>query len=883
MTSVISDLNLKQNHRMYEYSEKPDVELPRVLQALHVIYTPTPTLPPTHSNPTNNSSNTNNSNFNLSNNNNNTLSREEANAYLVGFQKRSVAWGVCVNILSSASNPNHSNPNPNSHNEAAVHFFAAQTLHSKCQRDIHLLSPNDIASLREALLRQFQRVVCQSFSTNSNVRSSTNISTNISAHGNGNGNSSRALVTMLAMALSALAVQIHWTTYCHDVLNFNIGSHIALDDLTALTGNAVTAAHVQQQMVLELVTLLPEECCSHRLLLPDESQLGVFKKSLVEASHDVLAFLHQCLIHAKVHPALHASGSANTDSTHHISIKVLKCFLSWIIYIAIPPHLLQHTPLLPWLFDIVSAGDGNQYTTSVFHAATITQQQHPSNHPSNHPSIVQGDMFDLATDVIIQLLQCYPSHHDSHMGLVHTLIPLVMALGGSSTTVTNPTTGTSSTPTATTPFAKALHEEDSDALRAYCRIFAEMGESYTSLLFSPQDMNQSTLVEQILSCSSIPELEVATITLNFWYKFVTWMEDLQPYAYRQYQVDNFTPQLMKLVIACTSLLRYPQDWIDMAQDQQEDVYKNRFDVLETLEDCCRLLGGPVVLHQIGQSLQVECTRVTSLPPDQQMQQWQGIESCLMALSATSRYISRDEDQILPFVMRLLPELPPTVHLLRASANKLIGAYAMWLDGHPNHLQPLLPYLAQSLSNHDCASSAAVAIKELCENCSTEFALGDSVLQLYDGIVAAQPLQPNASVISLKDELEVLEGACKAVSRQLQEMASAGTSPDGFSTYIGRCVQPIGERLTAFATPTSTVAPQLILADIERLTVVVRFLKIPNTSNNVAARSQFLIDLMSQCWPLLDTLSRKFIRNINLAEKLCRLHKHVLRECGAEAY
>jgi transportin-3 len=682
------------------------------------------------------------------------------------------------------------------------------------------------------------------------------------------------------MAICALAVQMQWKTFCHDVLHFQFGLENNVGNAGGNAGNAGgVPPQVQQGMVLELLTLLPEECCSHRLLVVPEEQVQEFTKSLVDSSHSVLTFLQQCLLVSNGDGAAGAGTSNGTGTGASNGEGVLKCLLSWITYIPVPPQLLKETPLLPWIFGIVTAGHGNTIVSSV----------------QGMNMVVQGDMFDLATDLIIQLLKCYPSHHDSHMGLVHALIPLVMALGGGgSKTVTNTITTPTIPVTPTTPFDKALHDEDSDALRAYCRIFTEMGESYLSLIFHPQDLNQSALVEQILSCSAIPELEVATITLHFWYRFVTWMEDLQPYEYRQYQVDTFTPQLMKLTVACTSLLRYPSDLNDMAQDQKEDVYRDRFYVMDTLEDCCRLLGGQAVLNQVGQQLQAECARVSSLPPDQQLNQWQGIESCLMALSATARYIARDEGVVLPFVMKLLPELPSTVHLLRATANKLIGSYAMWLDVHPNHLQPLLPYLAQSLSSADCASSAAVAIKELCENCSTKFALGDSVLQLYDGIVVASSQQQQQSqshqsqqipphVFNLKDELEVLEGACKAVSRQLQEMASAGTSSEGFSNYIGRLVQPIGERLASFATPTSTAGPKLILADIERLTVVVRFLKIPNTNTNVSARSQFLIDLMTQCWPLLDTLSQKYIKDVNLAEKLCRLHKHVLRECGAGAY
>ena len=388
--------------------------------------------------------------------------------------------------------------------------------------------------------------------------------------------------------------------------------------------------------------------------------------------------------------------------------------------------------------------------------------------------------------------------------------------------------------------------------------------------------------------------EIASITLHFWYRFVSWLEDLEPYEFRDHKTNDFANQLLRLLTICTSLMRYPPDINSLTEDRVEDIIRDRYYVSDTVEDCCRLLGGHVVLQNLGTQLQEECNRVSTLPGERQLAEWHGIEACLFAIRAVARYIPEDENAVVPFVMKMIPQLPSNVTQLRETANLTVGQYALWLDAHIELLQPLLPYLAQGLQMQvpQCASSAAVAIKHLCESCNRQMSLGEPVLELYDGIIAAQLLQQagaaGGGVLNLKDELEVLEGACKAVSRQLRQ---GGMSADTITEFINRIVQPVGSRLTALAAPDNGAGPKSATAEIERLTVIVRFLEPPRAAepNQTAAvaqqtaRAEFTKDIMSQFWPLLDAISQKHSRDINLAEKLCRLHKHAIRGCGPGAY
>jgi transportin-3 len=746
-----------------EISNDPTIERNKCLNALSTVYNPSDPNSP----------------------------RETADRYLTAMQRHPVAWQVSDQLLSSSSTTT------NTHNYGMhVYFFAAQTIHVKCRADIAQLKEGQLPSLRDSLMSHLLNFI--------------------------HVNHSQAIVTRLAMALCSLAVQMHWTTI--------------VDDLLGNVQPPPTSQQQQQQqqqqqdhdkvhLVLEIITLLPEEATTDRLLLKEEHSRHEFISMLFQSSSQILSFLHYCV----------SKHDANAKTRKE---KVLRCLLSWVRYITPPPHIVQESPLLDWIFQILHMYQPNDITSDT-----------------------GGDIFDLSVDAIVEIIRCYPSSSRESVGLVHKIIPLVMALGDTH---------------SKTPFQRSMEEEDEDGMRAYCRIFTEMGESYMSLILHYEDLNQTSLVDLILACSALPDHDIASITLNFWYQFITGLEDIEPYEYRQMQIDNFAPQIHKLVLICTSLLRYPDDIDSLLEDMVDDIHRDRFYVTDTLEDCCRLLGGHVVLQSIGAKLQQEVQRVQQ----QSLSAWHEMEACLKALSSASRYIPYDEKNIIPYTMRLIPTLPATVIHLRITSNLFIGAYSMWLNANPEYLQPILPFLAQGLSEPKCASSSALAIKQLCQSCSSQLALGDSVLELYSGILHAQQ-QQQSNVIDLKDELEVFEGACHAISRQMGELVKTSRSDD-VSSYINRVVEPIGIQLMAVASNNS-IGPKQAVAVVERLTIVIRFLQVPNTvSNHNLSRSQFLIDLMTQCWSALDHLSTKFT-DFTMAEKLCRLHKHCLRECGSVPY
>lgn len=666
--------------------------------------------------------------------------RQLADAYLTRFQSTPTAWMICDRILQESLLLSSSD-----HLSATVQqqrrFFAAQTLHTKCRSDAHQLPRDSFAPLRDSLLNHLRK-----YSTSNDT----------------------ALVLRLAMAISALAVQMYWSTVISDILQDDVQDSMAFP-------------------VLLVLSVLPEECASDRLLLEHEEDRYAMQEHFVSNSPAVLNFFHSVF---------------ERDPN-----RVFQAFHVWIRYVSLHPSVIIQSPLLELSIQALQS----------------------------------QDHMEAATDVIVEILRMYPSHHEWNNDLVQKMIPFLTQL----------------------PLEQALQSGDEDIQRAYCRIATEMGESYLSLILSREHQQSSKLVEWILLCSGIEDQEISGITLHFWYRMVMDLENIDPFDWRQVLVDFYTPHLLKLVDVCSQkLMKYPDDLDDLPRDMVDELIRHRFYVSETVEDCCRLLGGHVVLQQLGNRLVHEAQQAGQSGKND----WRGIESCLSCILALSNFVPADEAAVLPFCFSLVPKLPTDTSPLRYTTSKMIGKYASWLASHHEYLQPLMPYLAEGLLVPECAPAAAIAIKELCECSNQSFAIAEPVLNLYQQITSA----PGS--LDLADELQILEGVCRALSRQIQDKNENGRS------YLEVLAKPVAHRL-GLTVGNMDSSPRRIIPEIDRIAVIVQFLTFPPSQDY----EHPILEFLRSTWQFLDTATRRFPSDNMLAEKICRLHKYSMRTLGSSAY
>lgn len=486
----------------------------------------------------------------------------------------------------------------------------------------------------------------------------------------------------------------------------------------------------------------------------------------------------------------------------------LKVFFIWIRYVPVPPTSLIESRLL-W---------------------------------SSINCLTQNQYLETAADVVVEVLHMYPSHRYGNEELAKLMIPRLLEL----------------------PLDDVLRSRDDDVMRVYCRLVTEMGESYLSFILSTDYILASKLVEWVLKCSEITDQEISSITFHFWYQMVMDLEDCEPMDWRQELIDYYTPHLFKLVDICVSnLMRYPQDIDDNKDDRFDDLQNHRSYVAETIEDCCRLLGGDRVLQKLGYLLKEEVNVLSS----GQSRGWYGIEACFACIAAVRSFVPKDEKEFLPYCFDLIPKLPSENGLLRSIICKMIGNYAFWLSAHSELLQPLLPYLSHGLRDPSCASAAAIAIRELCGCSNQSFTLAEPVLHLYEEFTARPGL------LDLQNELQVLQGLCQALSRSIQDNRDDGRA------FLARIAQPIGNRLSVALSSEDSSAQNQVMAEIDRFTVVVRFLLVPLQSSNVHP----ILELFQSMWSMLQNATNRFPTNHILSEKICRLHKYGIRSCGSTGY
>ncbi len=429
-------------------------ETQNVISALSTIYTTTPNTP----------------------NNSTTNTREQANQYLTQYQRNPIAWEISNRLLSTLTTNDVTI-------QTQIFFFAAQTLHTKCRSDMLQLPSSSWASLRDSIMNHLVRF-CEEVNKGNNAIAGGAVhaggATGAFTAANVGGSNAgfyRPVISRLAMALCALSVQMEW----YDVVDQLILGSSSNQDGIPNDG--------YMNVVLEMAQLLPEETTNYRLLIQTKSIREGFIQSLIDKSTEVFQFFYKIVCHVnKVSTVSGADGGAGGIGTTNKNIKIkeqiLKCIHAWVRYINVPPQLLQETPLVNWAFSILASYDINNNQDD-------------------------GDTFELAVDVVIEILRCYPSENGSNVRLMHKMIPLVMSLAQNRPHLQQQQN------VGLPPFQKALQNQDEDGMRAYCRIFTEMGESYMSFIMDGQDQNQVYLVDLVLSCSALPDHGECNVILCF--------------------------------------------------------------------------------------------------------------------------------------------------------------------------------------------------------------------------------------------------------------------------------------------------------------------------------------------------------------------------------
>lgn len=419
-------------------------------------------------------------------------------------------------------------------------------------------------------------------------------------------------------------------------------------------------------------------------------------------------------------------------------------------------------------------------------------------------SITVPELADPAADLAVDLIDA--THNvASNMDVIQSLYPQILSLR---------------------PLLdQYLAEEDEEATRSLCRIFAAAGENYLDLIVShPADFD--ALVRCLLDCAK-SAAEVSKITFRFWFELADKLAGRKAGAPEAAAREHFKPVFRALAEGLLAHLRYPPDSEPMTAQERDEFRDFRHDLGDVLKDCALMLGAEEVLT-IPYRVLLAAEGAGS---------WQELEAPLFFLRAVGARVPDDENAVLPSVMGLLPNISPSHPKLRYAALLVIGRYASWTAKHPDFIPFQLTFVADGFSQGDaeCKPAATQAFLFLCESCGG--ALVPYLPQLHPFYVNTLP------TLQSEDRLRMAE----AVSNVLVNVN------ENTQQWIGEFLLPVAQRLHGISGEISTQSDELKIQEasdlISQLATYVKHLKLKAP----AGGQHPLVDILSQLWPILSTV------------------------------
>ena len=352
--------------------------------------------------------------------------------------------------------------------------------------------------------------------------------------------------------------------------------------------------------------------------------------------------------------------------TAKVRQQTLQCLASWLRAGEIIPALVQDSPFFDFAFT----------------------------------SLSNDELFDNSIDLLCDLIHETQEIGDN-MGVIQAIVPRLVQLRPS--------------------MAAAAAQEDTDTVRGYCRLFVEAGEWYAQLMLQhPADF--IPIVEAILDASAYDDLDVVSITLNFWWKLAV---GLRKGGFVQDPgCAPFLDIISRLVEVVIRHLRYP-DNVDTFTGQDRDDFRSfRHNIGDTLKDCCSVLGATACLARSFSIIEAELAKQPgsgggAAGAADGSGEWQTVEAALFSIRTMGAQVDPGEDTVMPRLFAAIPALPQQQSKIRYSATLVVGRYTEWLAVHPDLIPGMLQYVLGgfSVAQDEVAVASASALKHLCQDCA----------------------------------------------------------------------------------------------------------------------------------------------------------------------
>uniref|UniRef100_K3X7U5 Exportin-1/Importin-beta-like domain-containing protein n=1 Tax=Globisporangium ultimum (strain ATCC 200006 / CBS 805.95 / DAOM BR144) TaxID=431595 RepID=K3X7U5_GLOUD len=582
----------------------------------------------------------------------------------------------------------------------------------------------------------------------------------------------------------------------------------------SLVLNQLTQAQVAPAMVTELLVVLVEEVAE----IQERSARDQMQTEIDQWAVTVLdQILPQIMHDAVQQQSAGHSGAAEAVVTQQMVLRAVK---NWLRYSSVSPVVVVNNPLLQSFVAFLN----------------------------------QDDLFDVSVDLVVELVRCYYDV-ERDLVLIQWLVPQLMQLKDA--------------------FQKAANEEDTDKCLGLCRIFTEMSESYITLLVGDLEMGQAAVVDLLLDCMSYPDVEIADVTIPFWFRFIEELLHLDKRD-RESKLAKLAPNLIRLAGICMQHIQFQDDFPRLPSDKQQDFKAFRHELGDILRDFCELLGVESILQHCVQGLE----HIFQMPVE--TRRWEAVEAHLFCFRSIARHVERSRPEVVSASIQLifqhLPQFSEHPAICYTSC-LIVSRYVEWLKNHSSFLPQQLEFLNQNImksaqdprfTEWEVARAASAAIRSIAMDCWP--LLGSEITAFYLHV-------EKHDILVVDDQTFILEGMLAGV-KATRDMAAV-------MTLLDQILEPLGQRLgglfaAASTSSTTTVSASVASSEMARLICIYDNLDVDMKKMGAGGFDQHpLMILTEKMWPLFNQILAQFRGKDDLVERVCRCYKRILRTCGSQ--
>ncbi|CAL1278540.1 unnamed protein product [Larinioides sclopetarius] len=324
-----------------------------------------------------------------------------------------------------------------------------------------------------------------------------------------------------------------------------------------------------------------------------------------------------------------------------------------------------------------------------------------------------------------------------------------------------------------------------DKLNSLYGLIINVGENHCHLLLDTvinkplkKDMVLK-FIGYILQCSSTPgQYPIDEIcseqAFGFWY---TLQDAITSNKHFEQLLLIFHPVFQALLDAYLIKLRYPPENVykQWKSDERESFRCYRQDIGDSIMYCYNILR-TAALANLMAHLNIATTTASNNPS-----QWQYLEACLFAFKEVSESVDIKENQFIPVFMNHLRNIPLQHIRIISATMEAIGAFAEWINTHPDVLGCVIPLLLMGLQNADVAISATFALKDISRDCYSSMqpfaeqilhtcleALKGNILKLREKVRIIATIGKVLSIMPFSYIMEYLDTLLPPIFNELQE-------------------------------------------------------------------------------------------------------------------